>query len=215
MFNTSTFSESTYQYLAWYNDVTHEIRPVTSGVRLVLTYNLRLKDPGSDDISSSDASESGQARIKNALQDWQGAATYPSKPYFLTYILEHQYSQKSLSYGGLKGNDHVRAKVLKGLCEELGFKIYLALLERHYGGAVDQDEDGYDSYDSNASIMSDVVTGDELALKNVTTLDGEPHSANLPITEFDIVQEDPFNRIPDKKDYSGPTGNEGVTIDYW
>lgn len=105
------------------------------------------------------------------------------------------------------------ATILRDLCKELGFRIYLSLLEKHYGGTVNPDEGDY--YDSDASIMSNDITVDELTLKHVVTLDGELYYRNLPITEFDIVQKEPFDQFYNKKDYSGPTGNGSVTLDYW
>ncbi|PTB43843.1 hypothetical protein M441DRAFT_133874, partial [Trichoderma asperellum CBS 433.97] len=38
--STATTSAYGYYYLAWYADVTHEIKPVRKGYRWVLTYNL-------------------------------------------------------------------------------------------------------------------------------------------------------------------------------
>ncbi|KAN0067271.1 hypothetical protein V8E54_014726 [Elaphomyces granulatus] len=39
-FSSSSASEFDYSYAAWYSDITHEVKPVTSGYRIVLTYNL-------------------------------------------------------------------------------------------------------------------------------------------------------------------------------
>ncbi|KAI9372949.1 hypothetical protein BJX61DRAFT_542237 [Aspergillus egyptiacus] len=40
VFNSSATSEFEYSYAAWYSDVKHGVKPVTSGCRVVLTYNL-------------------------------------------------------------------------------------------------------------------------------------------------------------------------------
>lgn len=43
-FSTQSFVQS---FAAWYGDVTHEVLPVTSGYRWVLTYNLAI-DPAQE-----------------------------------------------------------------------------------------------------------------------------------------------------------------------
>ena len=40
VFNISPSSEFTISVLAWYTDVTHEVKPVTSGYRLAVSYYL-------------------------------------------------------------------------------------------------------------------------------------------------------------------------------
>jgi len=39
-FSSSPGSDFGFSYAAWYSDITHEVKPVTSGYRIVLTYNL-------------------------------------------------------------------------------------------------------------------------------------------------------------------------------
>src|ERR1700679_2020361 len=46
VFNISPSSEFTTSALAWYTDVTHEVKPVTSGYRLAISYNLVNTSPG-------------------------------------------------------------------------------------------------------------------------------------------------------------------------
>src|SRR5882757_7992640 len=46
VFDLSPLSEFTTSALAWYTDVTHEVKPVTSGYRLAISYNLIDPSPG-------------------------------------------------------------------------------------------------------------------------------------------------------------------------
>lgn len=45
-FDWSTRSDSTIQWAAFYSDCAHEIKPVTDGHRITLTYNLYVTDSG-------------------------------------------------------------------------------------------------------------------------------------------------------------------------
>lgn len=53
MFDTSVTSEFEVSFAAWYSDVLHEVKPVTSGHRLVLTYNLIQKGGGTRPVPES------------------------------------------------------------------------------------------------------------------------------------------------------------------
>jgi hypothetical protein len=46
VFNISPSSEFSTSALAWYTDVIHEVKPVTSGYRLAISYNLVNTSPG-------------------------------------------------------------------------------------------------------------------------------------------------------------------------
>lgn len=44
MLDESTAEAPVISYIAFYNDVEHEVLPLTSGVQVTLTYNLYLED---------------------------------------------------------------------------------------------------------------------------------------------------------------------------
>ena len=60
------------------------------------------------------------------------------------------------------------------------------------------------------------VCNDSLSLKRVVDLNGVTVAEDLSINETDFIEEFPFDdRDPDDEDYSGFTGNEGVSATHW
>ena len=101
-------------YAAFYADCQHEVRPVRSGVRLCLTYNLTLAGKrGKTRIAAPSYGETAAA-IGKLLGQWDRSAD-PEK---LAVTLDHRYSQAGLSIETLKGVDRARAEVLFEAAEQ-------------------------------------------------------------------------------------------------
>ena len=102
---TSVQSEFSYSYLGWYADVSHLAKPVESGCRLVLTYNL-MHTATSSSRKVSDL-EDHKLNLDKILRFWAGQldnedyGTHVS----LLYILEHEYSEANSCLDYLKGKD--------------------------------------------------------------------------------------------------------------
>lgn len=77
--------------LAWYSDVTYETKPLLSGYRLVITYNLLQNNVLQPSAGLFDRQ---QAQLQALLRVW--AVRFPSKRQ-LIYPLSHQYSNTTLS----------------------------------------------------------------------------------------------------------------------
>ncbi|KAH8752277.1 hypothetical protein F5883DRAFT_351430, partial [Diaporthe sp. PMI_573] len=97
---TAESSEFNSYYLAWYTDVTHEIKPVETGYRWVLTYNL-IMDCRSSCLSAS-ALDSQIENLVEALSSWE---KLEYRRDFLLYPLDHQYTLRNLRLSSLKGLD--------------------------------------------------------------------------------------------------------------
>ena len=103
--------------------------------------------------------------------------------------------------------------------------FYLAKLERRVegecGGESNEESDWQDMYwrarrnEEPDSHYITEVTGEWLGLQRVVELDGTKGLDIAPLSEHQIVQEDPFNDDPDEEDFSGPTGNEGVSATHF
>jgi hypothetical protein len=65
VFNFSKLSETHYQWTAFYSDIDHEVKPVTSGNRITLTYGIY----NIDNSLEKNLNESTVILIKNILQD--------------------------------------------------------------------------------------------------------------------------------------------------
>ncbi len=126
-------------------------------------------------------------------------------PPWLVHMLEHQYTQASLRAELLKGADLGRVQCLQQVAAELGFKLFLATLEKQ----VDQDDEGNgEEFDSSLSI------------KHVLHLDGSklgsvPGSGSLSVTIEHLIDEDYDPDDPDESDHEPFTGNAGATVTYW
>lgn len=128
---------------AWYTDVVHEVKPITEGFRLALSFNL-VAAPGSV-LPALPEANSGLDEFRHVLHKWQEEKyeTYGDEsmsPEHVSYILDHKYSKLDLQRGfmGLKGKDSHLVQNLRGVAEEQGFMILLASLTHTKSGyAVD------------------------------------------------------------------------------
>ncbi|KAK3705093.1 hypothetical protein LTR37_013460 [Vermiconidia calcicola] len=190
--STATTSEWSGSYLAWYADVMHEVKPVVSGYRIVLTFNLVYAGPGVRTIcAGQDTHETG---LKSLLLQWgKSADQIGFIPQFYIYLPEHKYSDASLSLDRLKSVDYKRVQTVASLLQDTGFECYLATLEK-------EDRD---------------FEEESIRLTRVVALDGAQVLEDVPIEEADIVQQDAFDRDPDDEETGGWTGNEGCESTLW
>ena len=105
-YTTAAHSAYQYQYIAWfdlliplllivpderrYADVMHEVRPVTSGYRLVVVYNLVQISPGLTHSAARLFSENN--KLDKMLAAWHRGVKKgnESAPAFLAYALDHE-----------------------------------------------------------------------------------------------------------------------------
>ena len=210
--STSKISTSV---LAWYSDVFHSVKPVTSGYRLALSYNLAVS-PASANLRPSPPDMSPAVnQLRHVLISWRQARTEEA-PIKLVYHLDHQYSSIGLGNMSLKGKDAHILSFLRPILEELQFRIYIANVELHQSGTAD-DFGGYhhrhrcysSDYDDDGDEHGGMVDvhDSELSVENVVDLNGEPAHVNFTIEED---EEMPFNldeTSPDQEEYEGYQGN--------
>ncbi|KAF8607470.1 hypothetical protein BDV93DRAFT_468245 [Ceratobasidium sp. AG-I] len=116
--------------LAWYTDVTHEIKPVTGGYRLALTYNL-FRSMESPTIHPAPVNDPSAAKLLQALTDWAEGVKQgedAKAPHALAWLLEHKYSRASMCFAALKGRDAHLVRRARLVAEELGLCLGLAIL---------------------------------------------------------------------------------------
>ena len=225
VFSTSTNSQFGTTWAAWYADVSHEVKPITSGHRLVLTYNLIHTGDGQN--FSLTALGDQTLRMRAVLGKWPKAAGSSTAPALLAYKLDHQYTEACLKLNCLKGKDLARVRALKEACEEEGIILYLGNMVRTVWGGCEGDEDDYyggwgggcryGGYrESDPGDFHELIEICEESLElTLYDLDGNETMENVPLPDNGIVQEGIFDREPDEEDYSGPTGNEGVSATHW
>ncbi|MGF1664614.1 MAG: 2OG-Fe(II) oxygenase [Kineosporiaceae bacterium] len=163
--------------VAFYADCRHEVRPVTSGRRITLTYNLLLRgDPVGrvpDEVTIAEVATALREHVSTPVRrPYRDVAGDP--PARLVFLLDHEYTARGLGWSRLKGDDAGRATLLRAAADHAGFTAVLALTEiqetweaaepdhghrtsRPYwdGLAVEDDadgqdgDDGYDGYDGD------------------------------------------------------------------
>jgi len=219
-------SLSSTAVLAWYTDVKHEVKPVTSGYRLALSYNL--VHGALPDVPIPILPEIGNAltRVRRVLRKWKDEryGKLPDIP-LLAYLLDHEYSQHDLGQGlkSLKGADAHRVRALHDVAEELGYVVSLARLEHTVSGAADDDGESYyrrsryeyDDEDEEFEVEEDMpgmleVCDTNTSIAGLVDLNGVSllSFGKIDLQENNLIQIAPFvDKEPDDKEYEGYLGN--------
>ena len=221
---TIDFSEDSLHatsILAWYTDVRHEVKPVTSGYRLALSYNLiHVAPPNVPRPSLPDTSSSAEL-LRHTLRKWQ-AKKYEgeSDQRLMAYLLDHEYSTHDLGQGStsLKGADAQRVALLRPIAEDLGFMLGLASLEHNVSGCAEDNGGGYynrgrwddedEDEDETPGMLE--VTEKSTKISGLVDLNGVPllSVGEIHLEDDCIIPKDPFeDETPDDTDYEGYMGN--------
>ena len=230
-------SKEHLSFVAFYADCRHEVKPVKSGHRVTLTLNL-LADGGTDMREAGPTADLARCLTEHfttrAVRHYGRADLDP--PNRLVYLLDHEYTQRGLSWNRLKGADAERAALMRAAAERAGCEAVLALAEvketwdawpsdsdpwhgyDYYGEYGDEEED--DSGDRNGDHddyqLNDLID-DEITLGWWTSPDGaggEPISLYVPDSEVCATTPN-ANLTPYQSEYEGYMGNYGNTLDRW
>ena len=200
-------------FAGFYADCVHELRPVTTGFRVTLVYNLRFADK-SRPLTAPDY-RGEQARVAEVLRTWASAEDEPDK---LILPLEHAYTPAELSFGALKGADAGVASVLVKAAAEADCDLHLALVSieesggaehtGYYGGRWGRDEE-----DEEFEVAE--VFDRALILSEWRRPDGgEAGFDDFPFTEDELCPPDAFEDLePDEEHFHEATGNEGASFE--
>jgi len=122
--------------IAFYADCYHEVRPVKSGFRVALTYRLLLDCPSR--MRPVQIHSAVQQQLSESVREHFAtpiASSYPRneprKPRRLVYLLDHEYTRRSLSWSQLKRADRLRVGALQTVAERLDCECSLALADVH------------------------------------------------------------------------------------
>ncbi|PRW20980.1 hypothetical protein C2E21_8410 [Chlorella sorokiniana] len=102
-------------FTAFYADCEHEVLPLRSGHRVVLTYNLVWA--GEDPPPAPPVLEEAVNRVIELAQEWEEEELPPDR---MCFLFEHRYTEASLRQHGiaaLKGRDREAAQMLVAVCE--------------------------------------------------------------------------------------------------
>jgi len=162
-----------------------------------------------------------------------------SMPTKLAVLLDHEYTPAGLSHDALKGLDRTRADVLFSVAQQTACDAYLALVvcwesgeadpssidfhgydryQRRYDDYDDEDEEFEDGYgDSESEYEMEEVFDQSLIATVFSDVHGNAFEfGQIPLIESGIVSESPLNDgVPDRQEFEGYTGNEGMTLERW
>jgi hypothetical protein len=205
--------------LAWYTDVTHEVKEITSGYRLALSYHLINTSPGvtSPHLPTGDSS---LQHLRGIFSKWSNNEYPPLKVnQVVAYVFTHEYSNASLRKIIIKGKDQHIASILKDAGDSEGVLILMGFLNarvqgcsstegwQNYDGYGDSPEYGRDSGTYDTPVMSQ-VDGVEMWIDGIQDLQGRG-------IEIPSIKLDGDNVLPYRA-FSGVGPNDSTVIDkYW
>ena len=196
-----------FHYVAFYADCQHEIKPVTDGYRLCLVYNLIYQ--GSGDCPVPENNQEIVSSIVSSMKEWNEDDSVEQPP-MMTYLLEHQYSEASLSFQLLKNVDRAVADILTEAKKSIDFDLYLAQVNvSEYWSA----EFEYGCVYGVGAYEADELMDEEVVAKNLKSQEGQCISSIHLDRKYFVPKEFFNNRDPDREETEGYTGNEGATID--
>lgn len=223
--------------VAFYADCLHEVRPIKEGHRVVLVYNLIYEWPASGYTCT--VAPSQVTALSVALEryfdtpvkpySWSKESTIPDK---LVYLLDHQYTKRSLAWHRLKNGDAPRAQALVAIAESQDYELYLTLAEVQETWHCEEDwsQDRY--YRRHWSDENQNVAMRRSAEGSIELLELIADSIELPhwLNRTGSVEE-PFDMDvrpheviwtkaskdcdPFESEYEGWMGNYGNTMDRW
>lgn len=193
------------EFTAFYADCYHEVKPIHSGYRLSLIYNLAITNRIKQPLLSHQTEILDQ--VDAYIQKWsQSQDDHP----MLTYLLEHSYSEQNLSLANLKNNDFAKASILLKSAEKNGCKAFLCLvsyIEESYGECWGG-ESSYNEYE---------ITRQEVYAHHFINTKGEKIDVeSLTLEENELFANIPLREGPGREvSISEATGNEGATKELW
>ncbi|TAN00642.1 MAG: 2OG-Fe(II) oxygenase, partial [Chitinophagaceae bacterium] len=197
-------------YTAFYADCEHEVKPLTSGYRVCLTYNLVQEKSGKKIQFNSLASyvEKLAAIFRNPPQADE------QKPHIV--LLGHQYTPENFSVEALKLNDRPKAEALFRAAKEANCYAKMCLVTSYITGLPDEDGYGYgydDEGDENAKMVE--VYDESLYIEHWLEKD-IPLLSNVSFEEDDLITSFALNEEePIIKESSGYMGNYGPDLMHW
>jgi hypothetical protein len=229
---TATYrsSKESLSFVAFYADCRHHVRPVTSGYRVVLTYNLLVR--GDTVASAAGRTDPGLAGdLARCLEEHFDDAGKPTR---LVYLLDHEYTERALGWARLKGSDASRAAVIRKAAEAADCEFALALAEVHEMWSAEEAEPSWhqgwrgsywdDEYDTDDESDGDSPGDYELQelIESTISLDcwldesNEATPTSLTVSDDEVCTTTPTADLsPHESSYEGYMGNYGNTLDRW
>lgn len=219
-FDLSSPEPSDIAFAAFYADCRHEVRPIATGCRLVLIYNLLRQGQGR--APEPPAYDAEVERLSERLRCWAAEASDSERatPEKLVYPLEHAYTPAEIGFQALKGADAAVASVLVTAAGRADCELYLAFLHITERGSAEYSGSWsprrYHSEPDDADFEVLEISERVHTLSGWQAPDGSrPDLADLPFDEDSelcppgALDDDE----PDEQQFFEATGNEGASFE--
>ena len=195
--------------LSWYTGAIHEMKPITSGYRLALTYNVVL----TADIPRPRLPnvERAISHLRHVLRKWtQGKYPEDSHIKIMAYLFKHIHTEDALTLDAYRSQDDHKVSQLRPIAAELGYTVGFANLEyRLTGFAADTGQEGgegdrgdnEDDIPSMAAITKSTLSINDLAALN----DGQNVGVDeICLKDENLIPMHPFDDVtPEEIEYEG------------
>lgn len=225
-------SASALTFVAFYADTRHEVLPLETGHRVVLTYNLALRGDTTTSLPGDPSTVAAAADLLDRHFEqvpaprWPGDRRALDPPDRMIVLLDHQYTERGLRWSHLKGKDASRVEILRGAAEIAGCEVALAQAEiretrdcyddepprwgrrRGWSDWDDEEPGGDDGHYTVGEILDSTV--------EIVAAAGEAHRLDPTVSDSEIVEVTPTEELePHDSEYTGYMGNWGNTMDRW
>ena len=188
-------------------DASYENKPILTGRRLILKYNLVHAIDKSTILAEKARDGANVAQLRNLFSNWKRNFHKEQYPRTLGYVLEHYYTNFWASYS-LTGRDHHVGSHLRDICEEYGLSLYIAEVELEVSGVCcdygENDEiENWEGTDPG-SVGFHAFTGDldrHTILRKVYDMDGRHIEQWLDFDEKYFVQQNAFAGVDPDEEY--------------
>jgi len=233
-YQSSSHAANKLTFFAFYADCRHEVRPVTEGYRVALTYNLILDVPQS--AMPCSFSDYTHQSLTQAVGDYFTEKPHSTteliqktgvkKSKLLVYLLDHDYTPKGLSWNKLKNVDKYRAQALTRSAKALDLDIYIGLAEiqENWDCQIENDHWGYngrnryywDSNDDDDIVLNELICA-ETTIRHWKNESGKAvNFQEMSISDNALCWTKATSDFdPFESEYEGYMGNYGNTMDRW
>jgi hypothetical protein len=198
----------------------HEVKHITRGHRVVLTYNI-VNDARFMPLPAAATHGDHDSQLQQVLRQWSDENIWytdiEDEVDFLCHYLEHEYTWDSLCLPRLVGNDLQVVSRVARAAKRTNFVVYLGTFERKRVGDCEEDESEYGYHDDSVpEFREENEISDEWVLQRVVALDGTDVAEDVEIGSHYMVDPKILESLkPDDEEFSGWTGNEGAYTTLW
>lgn len=195
-------SRDSLSLVAFYADCLHQVAPVRTGYRVVLTFNLLIRDTPAASSADGPVTELARCLTEHFCSPEQVRYGSSEPPKRLVYLLDHKYTERGLRWDKLKGADAERAVLLRAAADRADCEAVLALAEIK------------ETWDTEARKITYLIDSSLTLDWWTSPSGGEPIS--LPVSDAETCASTPTAELkPYQSEYTGYMGNWGGTKDRW